>query len=655
MDDAVGVGAEDGDNHGDNDADEQLHSSSEQSSEDSDDPGWKQDLYESSESSEDDVSLVNSFDGSGVATELDYHSSEEDCLKQGKRTNDRGSYKDVDPSKNIPRGPPLYDSRGRVVLSINQQFNDHVHFRTFLLDYAIQEGFTMKKIKAARYRMTYRCSVESCPWRVHASLSPCKTFFILKTLFEDHTCQVQRSNKHVSATWIAEKLGDDIRSNPNMNIHGLEEKLKDLYGLTGLCRRQIYRAREKALGGSYESHSHEFKMLRVYANMILRTNPGSVATVGFVAGCRPFIRVDGCHLKGSFGGVLLAAISMDANLMHFPVAYAIVEIENGETWAWFFNMLKDDVGQHLEQQPWTIISDRQKGLVQVVSDLLPNCSHRRCCQHVWKNMLGKFSDNGLRDLFWEAAKATTVAKFTQVMLSIRARNRAAAEWLELIEPKHWSFHAMDPNAKMEHITSNFVESFNAVVGATRYKPPVSLLETIRIKVMDLIYTRKVICERWTKTLPPRVSLKVDFNGLRVGVRLDEGHCDCRAWTLSGLPCVHALACINMIRANVDEYVSPYFTMNAWRACLSATIHPIPSESLWPVHPPSDLLEPPAVKRLAGRPRKHRNRQAGESRLVTIRSATVTCSFCHLKGHNMKGCPKKRNKAEGTTAPKKGKK
>ncbi|KAL5538997.1 hypothetical protein UlMin_045779 [Ulmus minor] len=122
------------------------------------------------------------------------------------------------------------------------------------------------------------------------------------------------------------------------------------------------------------------------------------------------------------------------------------------------------------------------GLVQAVSDLLPNCSHRRCCQHVWKNMLGKFSDNGLRDLFWEAAKATTVAKFTQVMMTIRARNRAAAEWLELIDPKHWSFHAMDPNTKMEHITSNFV--------------------------MDLIYTRKVICERWTKTLPPRVFLKV---------------------------------------------------------------------------------------------------------------------------------------------------
>ena len=166
-------------------------------------------------------------------------------MKQQRKTNDPSSEKAVDLSKNIPRGPPLYDSRGKSVLCINQQFNDHMHFRTFLLDYAIQEGFTVKQVKAARSRMTYKCSVEMCRWRVRASLSPCKTFFILKTLFEDHTYQVQRSNKYVSAAWIAEKLGEEIRRNPNMIIHALEEKLKDLYGLTGLCKRQIYRGREK--------------------------------------------------------------------------------------------------------------------------------------------------------------------------------------------------------------------------------------------------------------------------------------------------------------------------------------------------------------------------------------------------------------------------
>ena len=120
--------------------------------------------------------------------------------------------------------------------------------------------------------------------------------------------------------------------------------------------------------------------------------------------------------------------------------------------------------------------------------------------------------------------------------------------------------------------------------------------------------------------------------------------------MSGLPFVHALACINLIRANVDEYVSPYFTMNAWRSCLAANVHPIPFESLWPVHSPFDLLEPLPAKRLPGRPRKHKNRQVGESRLVTTRYATVTCSVCHINGHNMRGCPiKKKNKEKAPTA------
>ena len=90
------------------------------------------------------------------------------------------------------------------------------------------------------------------------------------------------------------------------------------------------------------------------------------------------------------------------------------------------------------------------------------------------------------------------------MMRIRARKKDAFDWLELIELSHWSFHAMDPNVKMNHITSNFVESFNAVVRAARYKPPITLLEMIIMKIMDVIYTRKLICERWSKILPPRV-------------------------------------------------------------------------------------------------------------------------------------------------------
>lgn len=47
----------------------------------------------------------------------------------------------------------------------------------------------------------------------------------------------------------------------------------------------------------------------------------------FLGGCRPFLGIDGCHLKGSLEGVLLAAISFDGNNGLFLVPIFIVEIK----------------------------------------------------------------------------------------------------------------------------------------------------------------------------------------------------------------------------------------------------------------------------------------------------------------------------------------
>ena len=49
--------------------------------------------------------------------------------------------------------------------------------------------------------------------------------------------------------------------------------------------------------------------------------------VGFLAGCRPIIGLDGYHLKGKFGGQLLAATARAGNDNIFPVAIAVVKQE----------------------------------------------------------------------------------------------------------------------------------------------------------------------------------------------------------------------------------------------------------------------------------------------------------------------------------------
>ena len=80
---------------------------------------------------------------------------------------------------------------------------------------------------------------------------------------------------------------------------------------------------------------------------------------GFKAGCRQLIGLDGCHLRGPYPGVLLTAVGIDVNDCIYPIAYAVVEIENKSSWKWFMELLKHDLCIH-EQKTWICISDRQK-------------------------------------------------------------------------------------------------------------------------------------------------------------------------------------------------------------------------------------------------------------------------------------------------------
>ena len=57
-----------------------------------------------------------------------------------------------------------------------------------------------------------------------------------------------------------------------------------------------------------------------------------VCKYGFVNGCRPMIGLDGCHLKGLFGGQLLAIVGKDGNGNIFSIAWVVVEAEIKDSW-----------------------------------------------------------------------------------------------------------------------------------------------------------------------------------------------------------------------------------------------------------------------------------------------------------------------------------
>ncbi|KAK1303607.1 hypothetical protein QJS10_CPB11g01190 [Acorus calamus] len=131
--------------------------------------------------------------------------------------------------------------------------------------------------------------------------------------------------------------------------------------------KRVQHGRGKTLEIIHGSSSESYKLVPKLREELLKANPGSVVQyeldvdhsfqrlfvcieacrMGFIKGCRPFPGLDGCHLKGKHKGIMLSATSIDANNCLFPVAFAIVESECGDSWRWFMENLYNSIGEAL--------------------------------------------------------------------------------------------------------------------------------------------------------------------------------------------------------------------------------------------------------------------------------------------------------------------
>ncbi|KAL0305556.1 UNVERIFIED_CONTAM: hypothetical protein Sradi_5972900 [Sesamum radiatum] len=140
---------------------------------------------------------------------------------------------------------------------------------------------------------------------------------------------------------------------------------------------------------------------------------------GFRAGCRPIIGVDGYHLKGPHGGILLTAVGVDPNNNLFPIAYAVVSKECRETWEWFLILLKHDL-DIVRQDEYTFMSDKQKGLIQAFEEVFPGCDHRFCVRHLHNNLKNAgYRGLAFKTALWNAARACIVGEWKMRMQEMK--------------------------------------------------------------------------------------------------------------------------------------------------------------------------------------------------------------------------------------------
>ncbi|GJT69863.1 pentatricopeptide repeat-containing protein [Tanacetum coccineum] len=221
-------------------------------------------------------------------------------------------------------------------------------------------------------------------------------------------------------------------------------------------------------------------------------------------------------------GELLTTVGRDGNNHIFPVAWVVVTIENKDNWSWFLELLVDDL-EISSGFGLTLMSDHHKGLIEVVKEA--------------------------------ASKASYPQLFMKIMQKIKLANPRAHEYLIKKDPKSWSRAFFQEGINYEAVENGFSECFNSVLVSVRDKPIIKMLESIRVIVMERMNTMRLIMEKWTSDICPKIQNTLELSKdqqrfwhvipcgenkfeVRRGCdafKVDERArtCSCRMWQLSG--------------------------------------------------------------------------------------------------------------------------
>ncbi|XP_023761650.2 uncharacterized protein LOC111910090 [Lactuca sativa] len=296
-------------------------------------------------------------------------------------------------------------------------------------------------------------------------------------------------------------------------------------------------------------------------------------------GCKKIIGLDGCFLKGICKRELLCVVERDANNEIYPIAWAVVCVENKENWRWFLDLLIDDLGLNLGYG-YSVISDQHKVLIKAVKELLPYVEHRQCAKHISQNLRKMYSGAQYESIFWKACKVTIEVDFKVSMKELEVLDPSAYQYLIDKDPKTWSRAYFQPGRCCDAMENGMSESFNVVIVDARKNPTITMLEELRMYMMERVFNKKCkglgrgnqICPtireianeikkglRHYQVLPSGLN-QFEVRGTTDAYELDleERTCSCRLWQLNGIGCVHSIAAISFMNRDVESYVDKMF-------------------------------------------------------------------------------------------------
>ncbi|XP_024020388.1 uncharacterized protein LOC21411544 isoform X1 [Morus notabilis] len=567
------------------------------------------------------------------------------------------------------------------ITGVGQRFSGVHEFRESLRKYAIAHQFAFRYKKNDSHRVTVKCKAEDCPWRIHASRLSTTQLICIKKMNPIHTCEgaVATTGHQATRSWVASIIKEKLKVLPNYKPKDIVNDIKQEYGIQ-LNYFQAWRGKEIAKEQLQGSYKEAYNQLPSFCERIMETNPGSLANFttkedssfhrlfvsfhaslyGFQQGCRPLLFLDALPLKSKYQGTLLAATSADGDDGVFPVAFAVVDAETDDNWHWFLLQLKLAL---ITSCPLTFVADRQRGLKESIAEIFKGSFHGYCLRYLTEQLLkdlkGQFSHEVKRLMvedFYAAAYAPKPESFQRSIESIKGISLEAYNWIVQSDPQNWA-NAFFQGARYNHMSSNFGELFYSWASDAHELPITQMVDVIRGKIMELMYTRRTESNQWLTRLTPSMEEKLEkenqqVRGLHVLlsagstfevrgdsieiVNIDHWDCSCRGWQLTGLPCCHATAVISCLAQSPYDYCSRYYTTESYRLTYSESIHPVPNVEMPLLQDSSKTtlavtVTPPPTRRPPGRPTTKKQGSQDMSK------RQLQCSRCKGLGHNKSTC------------------
>ncbi|KAH7860533.1 hypothetical protein Vadar_014637 [Vaccinium darrowii] len=259
------------------------------------------------------------------------------------------------------------------------------------------------------------------------------------------------------------------------------------------------------------------------------------------------------------------------------------------------------VGKDLDivnSHAWTFMNDKQKGLIDAVSELFPNASHRFCVRHLYNNFKGNFKGN-----------------FKKADLN-------AYKWLGERPPINWSRSHFSTFPKCDILLNNLCESFNSAILIARDQSIISMLERIRHILTEMVVKRREAMKKCMGDICPKIYKLVE--------------------KMKG----HVVAAYNLFDQEPLDHVHQCYSKATYLKTYDNMLAPLNGKELWTTSLTQVML-PPDVCRRAGRPKKAKRRELEEEATVPPdptelgrKGTKMTCSRCGVQGHNKRSCKTK---------------